>query len=509
MFRPSRIILLGILAALVWLRTWRLLLLPMFYDEGLHITRGQYILANHTLLTQTVGGKYLQVWLLALVFPFAGDPLLAARALSAAFGFLAGIGCYLLARQLYQREDVALLATAMYAIAPYPLFFDRMTLAEGVLSALGIWCLLFSLVAVRQGRWWQILGLGLCLGAAAATKLNGLAFAGFPLLAAWLGRDNLPRRRILLITLAAWLLVIPWLLPAAFDFIYQYDYLVSRSWIGSEMEDSTYLTQFSQNFDLIAGVLWHYLTPPFLALVLVEVGRSLWRRDKSTWLLALAGLATLALFFLVVSAGDFYPRYLVPAFPFLLILAARGLAALTDWLWEHRPRPTWRFRWGLLAGLALLASLFALRFDYLLLTDPPSASWMPIDRWQTIDGWPAGYGVIDAAAYLRQQADELGAIVVVKRARDRMYTGNWVHYLQHPGISITATNFENSDLPGYIEALRNKKAPIFVILDRPREDKYVATFTKGAYAPYSTLVGTFSRPGGASYIEVYRLKFVP
>jgi hypothetical protein len=117
--------------------------------------------------------------------------------------------------------------------------------------------------------------------------------------------------------------------------------------------------------------------------------------------------------------------------------------------------------------------------------------------------------VIDAAAYLRKQADELGAIVVVKRARDRMYTGNWAPYLKHPGISLEAANFESADLPALLQKLRNPETPVFVILDRPREDKYVTALSKGPHAPYSTLVATFPRPGGASRIEVYRLKAVP
>jgi 4-amino-4-deoxy-L-arabinose transferase-like glycosyltransferase len=507
--RPGLIILLGISAALVWLRTWQLLLLPMFHDEALHIARGQYILANHTLLISTVGGKYFQVWLIALILPFADDPLLAARALSAAFGLLAGIGCYLLARHLYQRDDVALAATALYAIAPYPLFFDRMALADGLLSALAIWSLLLSLVVVRQGRWWQVLALGLCLGSAAATKLSGLVFAIFPLLAAWLWPSNLPRRRILLAISVAWLLLIPWLLPAGLDFINQFEYVTSHSSVASEIKGSTYPAQLSQNLGIITNTLWSYLTPLFLALGLVEAGRSLWRRDKSGWLLALAALATLGLFFVAMKADKFYPRYVLPAFPFLLILAARGLAALSDWFCEHKSWPVVRLRWGLLAGLALLASLLALRFDYLLLADPPRAPWMPIDRWQYIDGWPAGYGVTDAAAYLRQRADEMGAIIVVRRAQDWVGSDDWTHYLNQPDISLQAIDFKTADPKLLIQGLRNASAPVFVILDRPDQDRDATAFTKGVYAPYSTLVATFPRPGGASRIEIYQLKFMP
>jgi hypothetical protein len=53
--------------------------------------------------------------------------------------------------------------------------------------------------------------------------------------------------------------------------------------------------------------------------------------------------------------------------------------------------------------------------------------------------------------------------------------------------------------------LHNAPAPVFVALDRPFEDRYASDFIEGPYAPYSTLVATFPRPGDTSRIEVYRL----
>lgn len=505
--RPIVLILLAALIGLMWLRTFQPLLLPMFHDEGLHISRAERAFAERTLLMGTEGGKYLQVWLLALILPFARDPLLAARTLSALIGLLAGIGCYLLAHSLYERNDVALVATVLYAIAPYSLFFDRMALADGLLSSLAIWSLLLSLVLVRRQRWWLTLAPGLCLGLAAATKLNGILFLAFPLLAAWLWRDELTLRQIFPKLLIAWLLAIPWLLPSLLDFTLQYKSTIARSWIDSEAEGIPHLRRLSQNFTTITATLWTYITPPTLLLSLAEVIRSLRRRDKSSWLLSLAALVTLTFFLLTTGVDKFYPRYILPAFPFLLILAARGLIALIDWLWGRvsASQRVPHSRPGLVVGLALLISLPALRFDYLLLTNPPRAPWLPLDRWQYVDGWPAGYGVIDAASYLRQQADELGIIIVVKRATSEMHSGAWVHYLDQSNIIFDAINFRHTDPQELIQALNNAPAPVFVALDRPSEDQYAADFTNGPYAPYSTLMATFPRPGGSSYIEVYRV----
>ncbi len=500
---PVPVIGLGILAGLMILRTFSPLLLPMFHDEAIHISRGQSVLAEHTLLINTNGGKFLQPWLLALILPLANDPLLAARALSAASGLLAGVGCYLLARQLYQRDDVSLVAAALYALDPFSLFHDRMALPDSLLNVLAIWSLLFSLAVVRQGRWWQILALGLCLGAAVATKLSGIIFAIFPLLTAWLWRRDRPHRQVWLAVLAAWLLSLPWLLPAGLDLTHQYESAIFHSWVGKGLTGSAYLALSGNNLDLIASTLWTYLTPPIVLFALVEAGLSLRRRDKSAWLLALAALVTPVFFFLTASE-TFFPRYLLPAFPFLLILAARGLVVPADWLWKHAPWPIQHFRWALLAGLVLAANSFAVRFDYLLLTDPPRASWIPFDYGQYIAGWSAGYGVTDAAAYLRQQADDLGTIIV-------LYADNasWPYHLNRPGIHLGLVDFGETVKPSFLRKLRESGATVFAVLDRPLDDAHAAAFTQGPYAAFSTLVATFPRPGGESRIEVYRIKFTP
>jgi hypothetical protein len=504
------LILLGILAGLMWLRTFHPLLLPIYFDEALHIERAERTLAERTLLMGTEGGKYLEIWLIALILPFTEDPLLTARLLSAVFGLLGGIGCYLLARHLYQRIDVALISVALYAIAPYLLFFDRMVMSDGLLSALAIWCLLFSRLAVLQGRWWQILALGLCLGLAAATKLNGFLVMTFPILVAWLWRDEVRLPRILSTLLIAWLLAIPWLLPSLLDFLPQYESTVERSWMTSTAKGIPHITRIGQNFNAIIRALWVYLTPPILVLSLIAIFLGLRRRNKATWLLALAALIFLLFFLLAAGVGKFYSRYILPAFPFLLILAARGLVALADWLWEQTPLTVQWLRSGLLVGLLLLVSLPALRFDQRILTNPSQAPWLARDRQVFIDGPLAGYGVIDASAFLREQADELGTIIVVKRTDNQKKTGGWGYYLDRPNILLVAINLKYSDPQELIQSMHDAPAPVFVALDRPSEDRYADDFTDdGAYAPYSSLIETFPRPGGASRIEVYRVQPQP
>jgi 4-amino-4-deoxy-L-arabinose transferase-like glycosyltransferase len=507
--RAESFVLLAVLAGFLWLRMSHPLLLPVYYDEALHIERAQRVVTEHTLLMGTEGGKYLQIWLLALVLPFTDNPLLAARTLSAVAGLLTAIGCYFLARHLYQRDDVALVSIFLYATTPYVLFYERMGMADGLLSMLAVWSLLLSLIAIRQGRWWQTLALGLCLGLTAATKLNGAVFLVFPILATWFWWGERPFRQVVQTLLAGWLLAAPWLLPSLLDLSPQLASSIERSWLNSTEKGISHLIRLSHNFNAIAITLWAYLTPPYLLLALIEIGRSLRRRERASWLLTLAALSTLAFFFLTAGLDKFFARYILPAFPFLLILAARSLVALGNWLAERLPSPTRLTRSGLLVGLALLVCLPAIRSDFLLLTNPHRFPWLPRDRQLFVDGPLAGYGVIDAAAYLRQHADQLGMIIVVKRTDNQKRTGAWGYYLNRSNIILNPINFKYADPRELIQALHNSPAPVFVVLDRPSEDVYAADFTDGPYAPYSTLVATFPRPGDASRIEVYRVQPLP
>jgi len=493
----------AILAVLLGLRIWQVMVLPIYYDEALHLQRAQRMLTEGTLLMGTEGGKYLQIWLLGALLPLGADPLLTGRLLSAAIGLLSGAGCYLLARRLYPEPVVALVAAALVAVCPYLLFFDRMSMADGTLSALTVWSLWASLVALRHRSTWPTLGLGACLGLAVTAKLSGLICLAFPLLVAWLWREELGWRRSLGRLGIAWLIAALGLLPTLLDLAPQLASTLERSWVRPGNQGISQLVRLEHNLAEIVTGLWAYLTPPLVLLGLAEVGRS--RRARSSALLALAALVIVAFFLVTTGDGKFHYRYVLPAFPFGLILAARALVALAGWLGARLASGARGVSRAVLAGLVLLACLPALQFDDWLLSDPSRAGWVARDRSIFIDGSLAGYGVVDASAYLRRQADALGMIIVVKRTDNEKRTGAWAYYLDRPDILLQALNLKTADPQEMLRQLQAAPAPVYLVLDRPDEDRLAADFTSGVYAPFASRVGTFPRPGGASRIEVYRL----
>jgi 4-amino-4-deoxy-L-arabinose transferase-like glycosyltransferase len=499
------ILLLLILAVTLALRVYQPLLLPIFHDEGLHLARAERVYETGRLVMDTEGWKYLQPWLLSLVWSLAENHLLLARLFSAVIGVLASLGVYVLTRTLYGQERVALLAAALYAVCPYQLFFDRMALADGLLTGLVVWSVWVSLLVVRQHKWWLSLCLGGLLGMTVLTKLNGAIYFALPLLTLVLDQPRREWMRRFPHLVLAWLVALPGLLPSMLDAGLRLDTLLSRSWVNSQKKGIPHLTRLRYNVSVIGSAVWHYVGPAVALLALGGMLNGVRRRNRGSLLVAASALLTILFLFLTAGYQKFYPRYLLPAFPFLLILAARGIQELARWI-------TQRARWGsgaapvaALIAFGVLASLTGVLFDFHLLTSPINANWMAIDRWQYIDGWPAGYGVVDAAAFLRQRAAEEGPIMVVKRADGIMRAGAWSFYLDQPEILLNALNYKHEDPEELLQQVMEAPLPIYVALDLPFEDRHLENYIEGVFAPYSQLAGTFPRPGNASRIEVYRV----
>ena len=86
------------------------------------------------------------------------------------------------------------------------------------------------------------------------------------------------------------------------------------------------LRYFSQSWPGVHQELTAYLTWPVIVLALVGLGLGLWRRTRFTALVAVWALAQLGA--AIWLAGNVYARYLVPAIPFVLLLAAIGVNEL-------------------------------------------------------------------------------------------------------------------------------------------------------------------------------------
>src|SRR5688572_14422520 len=92
----------------------------------------------------------------------------------AGFGTLVGISA--LTWYISKSKKTTIVAAILYILTPFTLFFDRMALADSLLSMFGIWSLLLGVLLVNHRRLDLAILLGFAVGGAVLTKSPGWYF---------------------------------------------------------------------------------------------------------------------------------------------------------------------------------------------------------------------------------------------------------------------------------------------------------------------------------------------
>jgi tetratricopeptide (TPR) repeat protein len=386
----------GALAAIVALylvtRLSRLMVLPVFLDEAIHLDWAFRTAATGQLVGISDGGRYLPIWLYALFATSAADPLRAARLLSVAAGLASVLGLAWLGR-LLDSPRAGLLAAFLYVGAPFTLVYDRMALVDALLAALVVYALAFVVLWARatQRRW--AIALGLLLGAAGLTKLSGLLLLSLPALVVLSSaRASRARRASQLGWVYAMAAVL--LAPLVIDLGGTGRFFEENLWVlQSGPGGSSFI---ARNARLALEWLAAYFTPQGAVVVALAFLFAVLARARADLLLASVA-AGWCLFFVLAGGRYWFPRYVLPAVPPLLLLVGRAADRAG--------------RGGPWTVAALLAACW-LRFDAALLADPARAPLPPVERSQYVYDWPSGYGVAEAAAALRDAAARQPVVVL-------------------------------------------------------------------------------------------------
>jgi hypothetical protein len=486
-------------------RLLNLTILPIFTDEAIHISYAQEVLAGHIFYSISKLGRALQIWSVAVLLPLAGNALWVSRAASVAYGLAGVLACYAAGTSLYGQRRVGAVAAILYTLSPFMLFHERMALADGPLSTIGLLVLLASLLLLRGGRWRQAFCLGLALGLGMLTKLSAILFWLTPLLTFILVAGDFqvkpPWKRLSLAFGLCLVLMTPLLLFAGWNLSYQidsksiYDRPLSAMpgiWLANTMQ--------------MVGWLWQYWTAPIFILALIAFTLTAIRRDRRGLLLSILCLGPIAFFVLSSQTEKWFSRYVVFSTPPMLILVAQlfveASEKLDTWV-KSRPGP-WQWSRDLILALTLLAfSLPAIQFDYWLLVDPVQAPFASDDREQYVEGWPAGYGLAETAAWLREQAALHRHILVVRGDGSGPVNQGLAIYLKgDERIALEALDLRKGSSWRELEQWIREE-PTFLVLNPPQEK--VLAVHLDSY-PSARLLATFPRPGGKSRIEVYALQ---
>ncbi len=510
-----------VVAVCAVLRTYNLLVLPIFTDEATYLRWSAEIFDRRTAISLFIpvaddGKQPMYIWLATGAMFMTSDPLLAGRIVLVVTGTLSVIGTILAGRWL---EDhlLGLIAGFLYAIVPYVLFFDRMALADGIVSSTAIWSFglgVFLVTRARSSR--SALLVGATLGAVIAfgvwVKPTALFELPLPLLCLLLlPREGRPGRRPI------WGLVVGYAVFAALTSL-----LIVMPYAENQL--TLLATHVYSPEQLIGGLpipIWissardywfwmvAYLPAPLDWVVLAASIWGLIYRRRETLLLLACWAADLVPS--VLLAHYFSSRYVLQSVFPLLILAAmlikevgRRLVGLWNNFGALRERTLVA---AIGVALAVAVTAPSVDFDIRLLTNPPSAPWPADDLKQYVEGWSAGYGFKEALDFTLQRAKELGGVVFVLSDNFQGFPddGLALYIRNMPNVRHYVDGRIMWGGKGLADAWRSHNVPLLIVRDDGRfnPDNFDKNLEKNL--PEAKRLAVFWKPGRESSFRVYEM----
>jgi hypothetical protein len=386
-------------------RLWLVGKFPYFLDEGI---LAQYALIGHDkdqrLISLDVGIRPGLVWMTLAGIRVHVEPLIAIRLVAVGFG-LVGLACGTLLALRYAGKRAAVAFAVLALFTPYLFLYDSLGLRDPVIAGLMVAGLLLEIELARNPR----LGIAVLLGLSfafdiwvkdsgkAALYLLPFSLVYFPfrssrrlrLGAAWIGNAAVA-------LFMAWAATLPMQLGSAYQHLAATQASLGNLHTWAQIRAHP-LRYFNESWPSVHRELTDYLTYPIVALAVIGVVLGLRRRPRLTalvfvWAAAQVGSA-------IWLAGNLYPRYLVPAVPFILLLAALAideLVGLAQAAWGSGRRV---IIGCVAAGVALLVP--ALVFDAQLSYDPASAPYPAADKDAYITNYTSGFGIEKAVDELQ------------------------------------------------------------------------------------------------------------
>lgn len=341
------------------LRVIRLDFQPLWWDEGYSLffaTRDFGTLLERTAVDIHPPLYYalLQVWI-----AIAGKSDVAVRWLSVAIGVLTVPVIYALARKLFNRARIALIAACLLAMAPLHIYYSQEVRMYGLVTLLGLGSVYFFMALVEgRGNWFLWAAFILTTAAALYTQYYAAFIIVFEILVLVILsiRDLKLRSRFTFGSLGHWLiaflaiagLYLPWVVFAGAK-LYAYVTFKVAHEAYAPQNPLTFFTQHLAAFSTGHLAAWTWLawgSAAFVALALLG-SLSIYRRDAqsaeeknfslrtqplSGELCLLYLLVPLTLGYLVNQRFPFYPirveRLLLLAAPAFYLLVAAGIETL-------------------------------------------------------------------------------------------------------------------------------------------------------------------------------------
>lgn len=437
--------------------------------------------SSQWFLSYPLAGKPpLIYWFYAIFTPQGVDPLLIGRLIS----LVAGLGTVIVLMHVSTRNwgaSVGRTAGLLYALSPIHIFYDGLALPESVLVLLfALLCSTLLDIDHRAG-FWHVLQVSIIVGVSIWVKNTGLLY----LLTAlalyvyfWKCRLMTGYQFIassLFMLFVTQLIIFPLLTHKEFSHVLAFQSLYALT--PKEITHLPLSVWFANLRDMLL-VFAAYVSPVLLLTGTLAIFYK--RFDDRTNALKVILLVTSVL--LILTGRTLHSRYTVFVSVPLILLSAPILKNYK------------KLFIATIATMGTASSLLSLntpQFFHIF----PQIGALAADTYQYVDGWPSGYGVMEALAYVDTHRGTRQSFVGVRRDGGNPEDAVMLYAPRLHGLAVNFLDPIMDDFSGIVRTYATM--PMYFIT---RNGQY------GYLQPNLTLLTRFSKPYGNESVEVLRFQ---
>lgn len=452
--------------------------IPVFCDEAIYIRWAQIIQSEENLrfVPQSDGKQPLFMWINAITLKLFSDPLVSGRIISVLSGF--GIALLIsfitvilvnykdkqdkiflfLKNSLSKNYFLFLFVFLVYCLTPFAFFFDRLALADNLLSLFGVLSLFLLLLLSKFPSLGLSLLLGFSLGLAWLTKSPAIYFIVLSFLTFIF--FNIKKFKI-------------WFYPLISSFIGfliynilrlgpQFHQIALRNrdyvWTISEILKHP-LDPLKPHLSNALDLYLRYLSWPILILFLIGLIiyiKNNWKLDIRNyivlfawWLLPLIANSALA--------KVFTARYILFTLPPLLILISLSLWTLFKKINNN------------LLKIIIFILLFIsnINFIYNISVDPFEQT-LASSETGYLEGWTSGWGIKEAADYLKEKSSTSNVIIGTEGSFGTLPNGFQIYANKVKQLTVIGQGLDFATVPENLKNAKNFGDDVYLLINRSR-----------------------------------------
>jgi len=459
--------------------------IPVFGDEAIYIRWAQIIQSEETLrfIPQTDGKQPLFMWINAVTFKLVSDPLVSGRIISifAGFGLISLLFFVTAVFLNFESKEVnifkfiktsinkffypAAFTSLIYCLLPFSFFFDRMALADTLLSFFGLAALLFSLLLSKYPKLDLSLILGFILGLSWLTKSPAIYFIVLSFFTfIILKKKSTVHDLISTIYLPIISSIIAFLIYNILRLGPQFSQIAVRNkdyvWSIPEILKHPFDPLNPHLLDTLS-LYNQYISWPLLIFSLVGLILLLIKTKKSKNLnfkyLILISWWILPLIANAAMAKVFTARYILFTLPPLIILISIGFLNFLT-----------KIKSNILKFIFIIA-VFTLNinFIYKISVDPFHQKIYSTETGYLSD-WTSGWGIKESADFLKQRSQVANVIVGTEGAFGTLPNGLQIYCNKVPQLTIIGQGLGFTETPSDLIDAKNHGDEVYLLINKSR-----------------------------------------